>query len=136
MLIAVSADGRELSSAVSEHFEDCRWLLFLETDDDSGKVLRTVDTIKHSGPSEGMLIAGQIIERDCEAVITGTLTPKIFEKLAGSGITRYCGWGLSVGDAILSMNANTLPYIRFADENDTCHGDHSGGECNCGEEHD
>lgn len=135
MLIAVSADGRELSSAVSEHFEACQWLLFLETDDNTGAVVKTVDAIRHTGPSEGTLIAGQIIERDCEAIITGTLTPDNFNKLADGCVTRYCGWGLSVEAAIRSMNANTLPYIRFADENDTCHGDHSGGDCNCGEDH-
>lgn len=124
MLIAVSADGRDLSSAVSAHFEACSFLLFIETD------AMSVDAIENN--LGGAALAEKIVERDAEAVITGAFTPEDFNTIADACITRYSGSGLAVSDALTQMEQNALDYIRYADENDTCHGDHSGGECNCG----
>jgi predicted Fe-Mo cluster-binding NifX family protein len=130
MLIAVSAGGREPVSAVKK-FGTCRWLLFIETDD------MTIDAVKNDAGAEAdaEALAGMVVERDCEAVITASFTPEIFNIIADACITRYDGTGLSVREAIDRMNGNTLDYIRYADKDDTCHGDHSGGECNCGEDH-
>jgi predicted Fe-Mo cluster-binding NifX family protein len=130
MLIAVSAGGREPVSAVKK-FGTCRWLLFIETDD------MTIDAVKNDAGAEAdaEALARMVVERDCEAVITASFTPEIFNIIADACITRYDGTGLSVREAIDRMNGNTLDYIRYADKDDTCHGDHSGGECNCGEEH-
>jgi predicted Fe-Mo cluster-binding NifX family protein len=126
MLIAVSADGNRLSSAVSKNFETCRFLLIVETD------TMAFDAEENGG--DAALLAGRIVDRDCEAVITGAFTPEIFNTVADACITRYVAGGLTVADALDRMDKNTLEYIRYADENDTCHGDHSGGECNCGED--
>lgn len=126
MLIAVSAEGRDLSSPVSPKFESCRWLLMIETDS------MTIEAVESIG--DGAALAGIIVERDCEAVITGSFTPEIFDTIANACITRYKGDGLSIKESIELMDKNTLEYIRYADKDDTCHGDHSGGECNCGED--
>ena len=135
MLIAVSADGNELNAAVSAKFEACRWLLFIETDDLAPQTkITSVEAVENKTPTDELAVAARIIGRDCEAVITGAFTPPVFNKLADVGITRYCGTGFSAQDAVIQMDANALPYIRYADENDTCHGEHSGGECNCGED--
>lgn len=125
MLIAVSAGGRELLSAVKK-FETCRWLLFIETDD------MTIDTVKNEAGAKAL--AEMVVQRDCEAVITESFTPEIFNLIADACITRYSGTRLSVKEAITRMDKNTLEYIRYADKDDTCHGDHSGGTCNCGED--
>jgi predicted Fe-Mo cluster-binding NifX family protein len=126
MLVAVSADGKDLSGAVSEKFETCRYLLIVETDDMS------FDVFKNAEDAESL--AGTVVGRDCEAVITGSFTPEIFNIIADACITRYGAAGLSVRDSIERMDRNTLEYIRYANEDDTCHGEHGGGECNCGED--
>lgn len=126
MLIAVSADGKDLSSAVSQKFDSCRWLLLVETDNMS------VTTVENDGKGEPL--AQIIAASDCEAVITGSLTPEVFNIIANACVTRYNGSGLTAKEALDRMDKNNLDYIRFADENDTCHGDHSGGDCNCGED--
>lgn len=136
MLIAVSAGGRELLSAVKK-FETCRWLLFIETDD------MTIDAVRNDGDIGAEDLAQKVVDRDCEAVITASFTPEIFNIIADACVTRYCGDGLTVREAIERMDRNTLEYIRYADKEDTCHGNHSGGnhsggnhsggECNCGE---
>jgi predicted Fe-Mo cluster-binding NifX family protein len=125
MLIAVSAGGRESLSAVKK-FETCRWLLFIETDTMSIDALRN-----DAGPDA---LAEAAVARDCEAVITASFTPEIFNIIADACITRYNGTGLTVKEAIDRMDGNTLEYIRYADKDDTCHGDHGGGDCNCGQD--
>jgi predicted Fe-Mo cluster-binding NifX family protein len=128
MLIAVSAGGRETLSAVSKKFETCRWLLFVETDNMS---IEAVRNDQEKGPEA---LAKMVVERDCEAVITGSFTPDIFNIIADACITRYCGTGLTVKEAVERMDRDALDYIRYADENDTCHGEHSGAACDCGED--
>lgn len=126
MLIAVSADGGDLSSAVSQNFNTCRFLLLVETD------TMTVTTFENEGKGEPL--AQLIAASDCEAVITGSFTPEVFNIIADACITRYKGDDMTVMEALDRMDKNTLEYIRYADKEDACHGDHSGGECNCGED--
>ncbi|NLA87039.1 MAG: hypothetical protein GX847_07110 [Clostridiales bacterium] len=128
MLIAVSAGGRELLSAVKK-FETCRWLLFVETED------MTIDAVRHDETMSAEALAELCVNRDCEAVITVSFTPDIFNIIAVACITRYCGAGLSVKEAVEKMDNYTLEYIRNADGTDTCQSDH-GGECDCGEHDD
>ena len=54
MLIAVSTDGKDLSGAVSQRFETCRYLLIVETDDMS------VETVENDGVKN---LAGRIVDR-------------------------------------------------------------------------
>ena len=129
MLIAVSASGRELLSAV-KNFETCRWLLFVETDD------MTIDAVRHDETLSAEALANMVVERDCEAVITGELTPATFDIIADGCVTRYCGKGLTVKEAVEKMDNYTLEYIRNADGTDTCQSDHGGGTCDCGEHDD
>lgn len=128
MLIAVSAGGRELLSAVSKRFETCRWLLLVETDD------MTINAVRKTDENNPETLAKMIAERDCEAVITGSFTPDIFNIIADACVTRYRGAGLTVKEALDRLETNTLEYIRNADGNDSCQSDHGGGECNCGED--
>lgn len=127
MLIAAGAEGCSLDSAVSEKFENCRCLLIVETDDMSFESIEK---------TEGALtLAERIVERDCEAIITGEFTMDTFNLLADACVTRYRGTGMTVKEALRMMDMDRLEYIRSADGSDTCHSDHGGGECNC-EEHD
>ena len=124
MLIAVTADGIDLAGAVSERFEICAYLLIVETD------TMAVEAFPNEGADS---LTDKIVARDCEAVITGSFTAETFNIIADACITRYSGGGLTAGEALARMDADTLEYIRYADENDTCHS--HGGDCDCGEDH-
>lgn len=124
MLIAVSTEGLEITSAVSEKFEECHYLLFVETDD------MTVNAIENT--DHGISLAEKAAQRDVEAVITGEFTLETFNVLADACITRYKGFGYSAEEAIRRMDENTLTYIRSADNDNACQSDH-GEACNCGE---
>lgn len=124
MLIAATSDGRDLTSGVSEEFDSCSYLLLIETSE------MTVEAIENSSKN-GEVLANQIVEHDCEAVITGKFSIETFSILADACVTRYNGYGRTVREALAQMDRNSLEYIRGADENDSCHGDHSGGVCSC-----
>lgn len=125
MLIAVTAEDPALEGAVSASFENCQYLLIVETDD------ATFSAYKNEGADS---LAECIIEADCEAVITGSFLPDTFNKIADAMITRYNGHGCTVHEALERMDRNTLDYIRFATPGETCG---SGtGDCSCGEDHD
>jgi predicted Fe-Mo cluster-binding NifX family protein len=76
MLIAVSAKGRELTSTVSKSFENCRWLLFVETD------TLAIDAFRKANDTTPETLAKMVVERDCEAVITVRFTPEGFDIIA------------------------------------------------------
>lgn len=122
MLIAVTADTPALDGAVSATFEDCAYLLIVETDD------ATFTAYKNDGADA---LADRIIDADCEAVITGSFQPETFNKIADAMITRYNGHGNTVAEALEKMDRNVLEYIRFATPEETCNSGQ--GECSCGE---
>ncbi len=123
MLIAVTADGRDLSSPVAGQFESCRFLLIVETDD------MRFDACENTGNPKAL--TDEIIRRDCEAVITGGFTPETFNAIADACVTRYDGNGLTAADALDRMDKNTLGYITNADGSDSCHS--HGESCDCGD---
>jgi predicted Fe-Mo cluster-binding NifX family protein len=123
MLIAVTTDGRELTSAVSETFESCRFLLIVETDD------MRFDVYPNDGDPKAL--TGELIGRDCEAVITGGFSLDTFNIIADACITRYDGTGLTALDALERMDRNILGYIKNADGSDSCQS--HGESCDCGE---
>lgn len=125
MLIAVTAEGPALSDKVSKRFDTCKYVLIVETDTNA------LEAVENTG--DPAALAHHIAERDCEAVITGEFSFEIFNIIADACITRYKCDGCSAEDAVKMMDRNDLEYIRHADENDTCHGDHGSGVCNCGE---
>ncbi len=126
MLIAVTANGRALDSAVSAKFETCIFLLIVETDDMRFEVFEN--------PGSSKALTDEIIKYDCEAVITGEFTPETFDIIADACITRYDGNGLTAAQALDRMDKNTLGYIRNADGTDECQ---SHGEETCdGHDHD
>jgi len=121
MLIAVTADAPALDGAVSASFESCAYLLIVETDD------ATYTAFANDGADA---LADRVIDADCEAVITGSFQPEIFNKIADAMITRYNGHGNTVAEALEKMDRNVLDFIRFATAEETCN---SGlGECSCG----
>ena len=120
MLIAISAEGKELSSRVSEKFESCKCILIINTD------TMAVEAIQNPEDPHGISLAKQIVHRDCEVVITGELCSEAFELLAGACVTRYNGYGHTAKNAIDLMNKRLLPLIRNIDGCDDCGGSHHG----------
>ena len=133
MKIAITVDGKDLKSLISEEFEKTKHLLIVETDDLS--FMSYPNDLDHD--SQGMIMAKEIIESNCEAVITGTIEEPAFELLATAQITRYLGTKHSGEEALKLMDAYKLDFIRdFKGGQGTSHKHHhhhNHCSCNCGE---
>ncbi len=120
MFIAVAADDQSLESLVSEEFILCKYLLIVDVDK------MEYIAVKNEDDPLGEVLARKITEYNCEAVITGKLTPQAFEIIAGDGVTRYDGRGHSVKEALDLMEQYALKLIKNPEGMDDCGGDHSG----------
>ncbi len=116
MNIAVTADGPTIESSVSCGFENCAYLLIVDADDMSLKVIRN-DVADTS-------LAEAILKHDCEAVITGSIEATAFDILADAFITRYSGYGNKVSEVLHLMEKNQLDIIRNAEGKEGCGGRH------------
>lgn len=119
MLIAVAADGQSLESLVSQEFNSCRYLLIICMEDMEFKAIENKDGLL------GETLSHKIIEYNCEALITGVLTPQTFDLIADNCITRYDGRGHTVKDALALMDQYALKLIRNVEGTDDC-GNHHG----------
>ncbi len=128
MKIAVTTTGETLESQVAQAFEQSAYLLIVETDDLSYEVFKNPE-----GPGgAGLALTGEIIRRDCEAVITGSIEKEAFTELVIAQVTRYAGANYSAKDALVWMEAYALDYIRVPNGEVWEPHDHGRGECNCG----
>ena len=117
MYIAVTADGDNLNSLVSNDFESATYLLIIDLPDLS------FEAVKNEGYS-AVSMAKEVIAYDCEAVITGELAPVTFDILAEACVTRYRGAGHTVRKALQMMEDYELYIIRNSEGTDTCEEDH------------
>lgn len=121
MFIAVAADDQSLESLVSEEFILCKYLLIVDMEKMNFKA------VENEGDPLGELLARKISKYNCEAVITGGLTPQAFDIIAGDCVTRYDGRGHSVKEALALMDQCVLKLIRNPEGTDDCNSDHSEG---------
>ncbi len=109
MFIAVSSNDRDLNAAVSETLEKCRFLLIVNMEDGA------VTAIENYGDET---------EADCEAIITGGLSPAAFDLIADANITRYDGYGHPAGSALGLMDQYKLKLIRNPEKTEECDSHH------------
>lgn len=127
MNIGVTVDDNNLNSIVSEKFSGCKYLIIVNIDDQSvGKDLRikNIMAVKNQDNDSRMKLAQELIDFDCEAVITGELEPAEFDLIADACITRYYGAGCQASDALERMEKRELSLIRNLQGTDGCDGSH------------
>lgn len=123
MYIAVAAEGKSLTSAVSKEFSSCKYLLIINMDN------MEVASINNAEDINGIALAQKIVDYHCEAVITGKLTQEAFDIIADDDITRYDGHGYIVQDALSRMDRNSLKLIKNVEGTDECDSKHTENSC-------
>jgi predicted Fe-Mo cluster-binding NifX family protein len=121
MKVAVTAEGRALSSKVYEAFESSPYLIIFETDDESYEVYEENFT-------------DNMIKNECEVLITGTIEAPSFEIIAENHITRLVGTSHEVKEAIILMDRYQLSYIKGYNgepEHDHNHDHEAASSCDC-----
>lgn len=121
MFIAVAADDQSLESLVSEEFISCKYLLIVNMENMKFKAIENKDD------PLGEAMSHKITEYNCEAIITGKLTPQAFDIIAGDCVTRYDGHGHTVKDALGLMDQDALKLIRNPEGTDECWNEYGEG---------
>ena len=134
MKIAVTTNGRDLESTVTDEFEKSPCLLIIESDNGE------VKTYDNDFLTDGVEFAKTICQYDCEAVITGSIGQECFDTLLETQVTRYQGTGLTARDAMDKMDHYQLDLIRgFRGEENALHlhqHHHHSGDCDHDHDHD
>lgn len=118
MYIAVTADGEDLNSKVSREFKFCKYLLIVNMENLRLYVIRNDSEM----PEE--TLAEKVIDYDCEAIITGKLSPPVFDILADACVTRYAGSDFIAAEALDMMENYQLKMIVNHEGADKCDGHH------------
>ena len=119
MNIAITTTGSTLESPVSPVFAQTPYLLIVEVES-----MRCTAITHAVAPGSDEKLARTILEHDCEAVITGDLSPAAFTLLADAMVTRFRATDLSAREALSAMDNRRLEMIRNAEGSGGCSGTH------------
>jgi predicted Fe-Mo cluster-binding NifX family protein len=107
MKIVVSAQGRELDSAVDARFGRAPYLLVVDTE------TREVEVIDNAGGTAaahgaGVQAASAIAATPAEALISGSVGPKALATLEKAGIDVYLAADVTVEEAVSAFTGGEL----------------------------
>ncbi len=111
MKIAVSSNGKELESNVSEVFGRCSYFLIVDIQDNAIKSFEAIEnnTSGQKG-SIGITTAQIVANKGVDAVITGNMGPRALDVMKQFKIPVYLGEGV-VKDAIQNFLAGNKKEI-------------------------
>ena len=105
MLIAAAALGCTLDAAIAENYELSSHLLVVETE-----TMEIVEVCEKQDDM-GLSFLAALEKHWCEAIVCGKIPREIFGKIAGLGVSRYNGAGLSVEAGLRGAEDNSLPMM-------------------------
>ena len=113
MKIAVTAQGREISSEIDLRFGRTKWIIVVDTETGD---FQTHDNIVNLNAVQGAGIqTGQnIANLGVEAVITGNVGPNAFKTLNAANVKIFLAEKQTVADAIDSFKAGKLKEVTQA----------------------
>ena len=113
MKVAVTSQGKELSSQVDARFGRAKYFIVMDTD--SGQ-FSAQDNSQNLNAAQGAGIqAGQnVIDLGAEGVITGNVGPKAFATLQAGNVKVYVGAAGTVAEALEDFKAGKLQAVSQA----------------------
>lgn len=112
MKIALSSTGKEESTLVDPRFGRCRYFAFYDTEDCSFSFIDNVAVTQGGGA--GIVAAQQLIDRDVEVLLTGSLGPNAYQVIHKSGIKAYKVSDVPLNDAVKLLEEGELEPIGEA----------------------
>jgi len=113
MKVAVTAQGKELSSEIDNRFGRAKWLIFVDTEAGDFQVHDNelnLNAVQGAGIQTGQNIANLGVE----AVITGNVGPNAFKTLSTAGVKIFLAEKQTVGEAIDLLKAGELKEVNQA----------------------
>jgi predicted Fe-Mo cluster-binding NifX family protein len=113
MKIAITSQGKELSSEIDLRFGRAEFLLVVDSETDDFEVHDNelnLNAVQGAGIQTGQNIANL----DVEAVITGNVGPNAFKTLNAAGVKIFLAEKQTVADAIETFKAGKLKEVDQA----------------------
>jgi predicted Fe-Mo cluster-binding NifX family protein len=113
MKVAVTSQGKELSSDIDPRFGRAKWILLVDTETGvSGAYDNTVNLNLAQGA--GIQTGQNIANLGAEAVITGNIGPNAFKTLNAANIRVYLSEAKTIQEAIRSLKEGELNEVKQA----------------------
>jgi len=113
MKIAITAQGKELSSEIDLRFGRARWIIVV--DSQTGDFAAHDNVVNLNAVQGAGIQTGQnIANLDVEAVITGNVGPNAFKTLNKAGVKIFLAEKQTVQNAIDSLKAGKLKEVDQA----------------------
>jgi len=113
MKVAVTAQGRELTSLVDTRFGRAKWIIVVETETGEFQVYdNTVNLNLAQGA--GIQTGQNVGNLDVEAVITGNVGPNAFKTLAAAQVRVFLASGEPVETVIAAFKRGELQEVEQA----------------------
>ena len=106
MKIAVTSEGKDLDSKVDQRFGRAKYFIIIDTDTMNYEVVDNAAATEGGGA--GVKAARTIIEKGCEALLTGNCGPNAYEVLKSGNVQVITGIKGSVREAVESFKSGRL----------------------------
>jgi predicted Fe-Mo cluster-binding NifX family protein len=114
MKVAVTSQGRELSSPVDIRFGRASYFIVVDTDSGEFTVADNEQNL-NAAQGAGIQSGRNVVTLGVQAVISGHVGPKAFATLQAGGVKIYTGATGTVGEAVEQFKTGSLTEISNAD---------------------
>ena len=114
MKIAVTSQGRELTSPVDGRFGRAKCFIVVDTETGAFSVAENAQNLQ-AAQGAGIQAGKNVVELGVEAVVTGHVGPKAFATLTAGGVSVHMGASGTVADAVEQFKAGASARADGAD---------------------
>ncbi|MBN1803716.1 MAG: NifB/NifX family molybdenum-iron cluster-binding protein [Sedimentisphaerales bacterium] len=113
MKVAVTSQGKELSSQTDPRFGRAKWLLLVDTE--TGDVEVHDNTVNlNLAQGAGIQTGQNVVNLGAEAVITGNVGPNAYKILSAANVKVYLAEVKTIQDVLESFKAGELNEVQQA----------------------
>lgn len=113
MKIAITAEGKELTSEMDLRFGRARWLIIVDTESSDFKAHDNAVNL-NAAQGAGIQTGQNIANLGVEAVITGNVGPNAFKTLNAAGVKIFLNKKQTVAETLESFKAGKLKEVDQA----------------------
>ena len=113
MKIAITAQGKELSSEIDQRFGRAKHLIVVDTEGDGFQAHDNTVNL-NAAQGAGIQTGQNIANLGVEAVITGNIGPNAFKTLNAAGVKIFLAQRQTVQQALESFKAGRLEEVNQA----------------------
>ena len=107
MIVAVTAQGPDMTSEVDPRFGRAKYFVVIDTKTDQSSGHNNIQNLQ-AAQGAGIQAGRSVIELEAQAVITGNVGPKAFATLEAGKVRTYIGASGTVGQALDQFKAGLL----------------------------